>query len=137
MKVAIVHDWMTTLGGGEKVVLTLAQALGAEIVTSELDPDVPRKAGFEGVRVRPIAALSSSMWFNESKTSVLERLLHRRSKSYASNSKNCSTVSRELNSDAKAICCPLRKSRRHSSIVVLPVPTSPVSAMNPLRLCTP
>ena len=35
MTVAIVHDWMTTLGGGEKVVLTLAQAIGAEIVTTE------------------------------------------------------------------------------------------------------
>lgn len=57
MRVAIVHDWMTTLGGGEKVALTLAQALGAEIVTSELDPEVPRNAGFEGVRVRPIARL--------------------------------------------------------------------------------
>ena len=57
MRVAIVHDWMTTLGGGEKVVLTLARALGAEIVTTELDPSVPRDAGFEDVRIRPVAAL--------------------------------------------------------------------------------
>ena len=57
MRVAIVHDWMTTLGGGEKVVLTLAEALGAEIVTTELDPAVPRNAGFDGVRVREIARL--------------------------------------------------------------------------------
>ena len=30
-----------------------------------------------------------------------------------------------------------RKSLRHSSMVVLPVPTSPVRTMNPFRLCTP
>jgi len=60
MRVAIVHDWMTTLGGGEKVVLTLARALGAEIVTTEVDPAVPRNAGFEGVRIRAIARLPRS-----------------------------------------------------------------------------
>ena len=31
-------------------------------------------------------------------------------------------VRRELNNDANAICCALRKSRKHSSMVVLPVP---------------
>src|SRR5881409_1779849 len=49
MRVAIVHDFMTSLGGGEKVVLTLANALGAEIVTTEVDPQVLRHAGFDGV----------------------------------------------------------------------------------------
>ena len=57
MKVAIVHDWMTTVGGGEKVVLTLAHALGADLVTGELDPSVPRAAGFEGVRIRSLGSL--------------------------------------------------------------------------------
>ena len=57
MRVAIVHDFMTSLGGGEKVVLTLANALGAEIVTTEVDPQVLRNAGFDGVRVRGIAKL--------------------------------------------------------------------------------
>jgi len=57
MKVAIVHDWMTSLGGGERVVLTLARALGAEIVTTEVDPSVARNAGFEDVKVRAFARL--------------------------------------------------------------------------------
>ena len=57
MRVAIVHDFMTSLGGGEKVVLTLANALGAEIVTTEVDPQVLRNSGFDGVRVRGIAKL--------------------------------------------------------------------------------
>lgn len=57
MRVAIVHDWVTTLGGGEKVVLTLAAALDADIFTSEVDPSVVRNAGFEQVRVRGIATL--------------------------------------------------------------------------------
>ena len=68
---------------------------------------------------------------------IFENRSHGRSMSYARNSKNCSTVKRELNIEAKAICWEFMKSRRHSSMVVLPVPTSPVSTMNPLRLCTP
>ncbi len=75
MTVAIVHDWMTTLGGGEKVVLTLAQALGAEIVTTEVDPAVLRNAGFEGVRVRPIARLPAAQpWRILSATRAFSRL---------------------------------------------------------------
>jgi len=57
MKVAIVHDWISTVGGGEKVVLTLAQAVGADLVTGELDPSIPGAAGFEGVRVRSLGSL--------------------------------------------------------------------------------
>ncbi len=60
MKVAIVHDWITTVGGGEKVVLTLARALGADLVTGELVASVPRAAGFEGVRVRSLGSLPQS-----------------------------------------------------------------------------
>ncbi len=75
MRVAIVHDWMTTLGGGEKVVLALAQALGAEIVTTELDPSVPRDAGFEGVRIRPVATLPRTQpWRIIAATRVFSRL---------------------------------------------------------------
>ena len=76
MRVAIVHDWMTTLGGGEKVVLTLAQALGAEIVTTEVDPAVVRDAGFDGVRVRPIARLPRTQpWRIIAATRAFSRLV--------------------------------------------------------------
>jgi len=75
MRVAIVHDWMTTLGGGEKVVLTLARALGAEIVTTEVDPGVLRNAGFEGARVRAIARLPrSNPWRIIAATRAFSRL---------------------------------------------------------------
>ncbi len=75
MRVAIVHDWMTTLGGGEKVVLTLARALGAEIITTELDPSVPRDAGFEDVRIRPVATLPRMQpWRTIAATRAFSRL---------------------------------------------------------------
>ena len=48
-KVAIVHDWLTTMGGAENVVLALAQAFpGAPIYTSVYTPqDVPAFAKYD------------------------------------------------------------------------------------------
>ncbi len=51
MRVAILHDHMSFIGGGERLVLTLAQALDADVYVTDLDPDIPRKAGFTDVRV--------------------------------------------------------------------------------------
>ncbi|HLB67251.1 MAG TPA: glycosyltransferase [Thermoplasmata archaeon] len=75
MKVAIIHDWMTTLGGGEKVVLTLADALSADVFTTEVDWNVVRHAGFERVRVRPIASLPKTQpWRTIGATRAFSRL---------------------------------------------------------------
>lgn len=53
MKVALVHDWLTTLGGSERVVLTLARMFpGAPVFTSVHDPErLP--AEFRTLDVRP------------------------------------------------------------------------------------
>lgn len=37
MKTAIFHDYFGAIGGGEKVVVTLAQVLGADIITTDVD----------------------------------------------------------------------------------------------------
>ncbi|HII40435.1 MAG TPA: glycosyltransferase family 4 protein [Thermoplasmata archaeon] len=55
MRVAILHDHMSFIGGGERVVLTLARGLGADLYVTDLDPEIPRRAGFADVRVTELA----------------------------------------------------------------------------------
>ncbi len=54
MHVAILHDHMSFIGGGERLVLTLAKALDADLYVTDLDPEIPRKAGFQDVRVKEL-----------------------------------------------------------------------------------
>jgi len=51
MKIAIFHDYFRVIGGAEKLVLILAKNLGADIITSEADPDVISNTGVEGVNI--------------------------------------------------------------------------------------
>src|SRR5512136_593243 len=55
MRVAILHDHMSFIGGGERLVLTLGQGLHADLYVTDLDPEIPRKAGFGDVRVTELA----------------------------------------------------------------------------------
>lgn len=55
MRTAILHDHMSFIGGGERLVLTLAEALGADLYVTDLDPAIPRKAGFADVRVSELS----------------------------------------------------------------------------------
>ena len=55
MRVAILHDHMSFIGGGERVVLTLARGLRADLYVTDLDPEIPRRAGFADVRVTELA----------------------------------------------------------------------------------
>ena len=55
MRVAILHDHMSFIGGGERLVLTLARGLDADLYVTDLDPEIPRKAGFPDVRVTELA----------------------------------------------------------------------------------
>lgn len=57
MKVAVFYDYLETIGGGERVVLTLAQGLNADVITTNLDPDLPRLAGYPAVRARDLGPL--------------------------------------------------------------------------------
>ncbi|WP_333786615.1 glycosyltransferase, partial [Methanomethylovorans sp.] len=51
MKVAIFHDYIGAIGGGEKLVLTLAKGLGADVITTDVDVNSVIKMGFESVNI--------------------------------------------------------------------------------------
>ncbi len=51
MKIAIFHDYIGAIGGGEKLILTLARGLDADVITTDVDADSVRKMGFEDVNV--------------------------------------------------------------------------------------
>jgi glycosyltransferase involved in cell wall biosynthesis len=72
MKIAIFHDYIGAIGGGEKLVLTLARELGADVITTDVDEDSVRKMGFEDVRIislgetikiPPLKQISASLKF--------------------------------------------------------------------------
>ncbi len=58
MKVAILHDHLSFIGGGERLVLTLARALEADVFVTDFNGDIPRKAGFPDVRVTELRKVS-------------------------------------------------------------------------------
>ena len=51
MKIAIFYDWINIIGGGEKLILTMARGLGADVITTDLNMEVVRKLGFEDVKI--------------------------------------------------------------------------------------
>jgi glycosyltransferase involved in cell wall biosynthesis len=51
MHIAVFYDYLQTVGGGERVALTLAKDLDADLITTEFDGRLPERAGFPGVRV--------------------------------------------------------------------------------------
>lgn len=72
MKIAIFHDYIGAIGGGEKLVLTLARGLGADVITTDVDEDSVKKMGFEDaniislgetVKLPPLKQISASLKF--------------------------------------------------------------------------
>lgn len=55
-KIAIFHDYFGCIGGGEKLVLTLARALHADVITTDVDADAIKKMGFGRVRIISIGS---------------------------------------------------------------------------------
>ncbi|HEY7589049.1 MAG TPA: glycosyltransferase, partial [Thermoplasmata archaeon] len=55
MRVAILHDHLRFLGGGERLVLTLAEALGADLYVTDCDPAVTESFGVRSVSVTELA----------------------------------------------------------------------------------
>ncbi|MBE9485471.1 MAG: glycosyltransferase [Bacteroidetes bacterium] len=51
MRIVIFHDYIGAIGGGEKLVLTLARGIGADLITTDVDADSVRKMGFEDVKI--------------------------------------------------------------------------------------
>lgn len=59
MKIAIFHDYFRVIGGAEKLVLIMAKEIGADIITSEINPDLLSKVGVDGVHIIPLGKLST------------------------------------------------------------------------------
>ena len=55
MRVAVLHDHLRFIGGGERVALALASAFGADLYVTDLDPTLPERARMPGVKVVEIA----------------------------------------------------------------------------------
>lgn len=75
MRVAILHDHFSFVGGGERVVLTLASALSADVFATDVDPTVPARAGFPGVRVREVAKVPRTPLLRQSRQAAAFRRL--------------------------------------------------------------
>ncbi len=59
MRVAIFHDYFSFIGGGEKLVLTLARHLKADIITTNVDSELISRMGFDDVHVISLGTLVS------------------------------------------------------------------------------
>src|SRR5947208_17170565 len=59
MRVAVLHDHLRFIGGGERVALTLASAFDADLYVTDLDPSLPSRAGMPAVRIHEIARVPS------------------------------------------------------------------------------
>lgn len=51
MKIAIFHDFIGTIGGGEKLVLTLAEDLKADIITTDMNIEAIKNMEFENINI--------------------------------------------------------------------------------------
>jgi glycosyltransferase involved in cell wall biosynthesis len=65
VRVAVLYDYLETVGGGERVALTLAKHFDADLVTTELDPGLPARAGVEGVRIVSLGHLRRGSPFKQ------------------------------------------------------------------------
>ncbi|MGQ0796944.1 MAG: glycosyltransferase [Methanobacteriota archaeon] len=84
MRVAVVCDFMEVIGGGERVALCLAEHFDAPLFTTRLDPSLPEKAGFPGVRVTsigrapatsPLRQIGATLRFSQAKFADFDRIL--------------------------------------------------------------
>ncbi|TLZ51000.1 MAG: glycosyltransferase family 4 protein [Methanobacteriota archaeon] len=57
MRVAIFHDYFGAIGGGERVALTLARALGATVYTTDIHRPSIDRLGFQDVRMVSLGGL--------------------------------------------------------------------------------
>lgn len=58
MRVAVLHDHLRFIGGGERVALTLASAFDAILYVTDFDATLPRRAGMPDVKIVEIARVS-------------------------------------------------------------------------------
>ncbi|MBU0762762.1 MAG: hypothetical protein KKD39_07020, partial [Candidatus Altiarchaeota archaeon] len=58
MKTLILHDYLDNIGGGEKLMLTLAREIGADVATLDYNREVVSSMGFDDVTIRGFGVTS-------------------------------------------------------------------------------
>jgi glycosyltransferase involved in cell wall biosynthesis len=61
MRIAIFHDYFSFIGGGEKLVLTLARHLKADVITTDVNRSLISCMGFDDVNVISLGTLTKVM----------------------------------------------------------------------------
>lgn len=75
MRTAILHDHLRFIGGGERSVLALAASLDADLYVTDLDPELPARAGSPRVRVTEIAKVPETPFLRQGRQrAAFERL---------------------------------------------------------------
>lgn len=74
MKIAIYHDYIGSIGGGERVVSMLARAFKGDIITTDVDPEAIRNMGYEDINIislgrtikfPPLKQIAASVMFSK------------------------------------------------------------------------
>lgn len=65
MKIAILHNFMDNIGGAEKVSLTLARELKADLYTTNIDTDKIAKMGFRNIKFKSIGRVPANAPFRQ------------------------------------------------------------------------
>ncbi|TKJ17507.1 mannosyl transferase [Candidatus Woesearchaeota archaeon B3_Woes] len=65
MKIAIFHNYMDNIGGAEKVTLTLAGELDADIITTNINRKAIENMGFKNIRIKSIGKIPINAPFKQ------------------------------------------------------------------------
>lgn len=80
MKVAIFHNFLDNIGGAEKLVLTLARELQADIYTTNIDREKIRRMGFDSKNIYSIGTVPTNAPYRQQLTVWRFRLLNLKKK---------------------------------------------------------
>jgi|FLOH01.1.fsa_nt_gi glycosyltransferase involved in cell wall biosynthesis len=72
-KIAVVHGFLDNIGGAEKLALTVAKEIGADVITTNVDIQAVRKMGFQNVKIISIGKVPKMAPFRQQKTNYLFR----------------------------------------------------------------
>ena len=71
MRIAVLHDHLRFIGGGERVAGYIASALDADLFVTDLDPHLTRRAGLPEVRVAEIGKAPATPLLRQSRQSAI------------------------------------------------------------------
>lgn len=127
MRLAVLYDYLETIGGGERVALTLARHFDGDLITTAVDPDLAERAGFSGVRIRslgpirgttPLKQIRASWRFSRAALAGYDRFVlvgnwaHYAAKRHHPNLYYCLTPTRFFYDQREAILARVPRARR-------------------------